>query len=149
MNVTLDRLLEFIGNHWIMSSAMFIVTYLLIQDLVETALRKHKTISPNEAVLLMNDDGTVVIDVREPAEYAEGHIEGARNIPLAKLQQRAQELEAYKLSPVIVGCQSGTRSPAACKTLHALGFTRVFEMKGGMVAWGEQKLPVTKSRNKG
>lgn len=148
MNVTLDRLLEFIGNHWIMSSALFIVTYLLIQDFFESAFRKHKTVSPNEAVVLMNNEGTLVIDVREPNEYAEGHIEGSRNIPLAKLEQRVTEIETYKQSPVIVGCQSGTRSPAGCKKLSALGFTQVFELTGGMVAWNEQKLPVSKKRNK-
>ena len=146
MNVTLDRLLEFIGNHWIMSSALFIVTYLLVQDLIETAFRKYKTVTPNQAVLLMNNDGTLVVDVREPHEYAEGHIEGAKNIPLNKIEQSAREIEAYKGSPIIVGCQSGTRSPAACKKLHALGFTRVFEMTGGMVAWKEQNLPISKKR---
>lgn len=147
MNITLDRLLEFISNHWIMSSALFIVTYLLIQDFFESAFRKHKTISPSEAVVLMNNEGTVVIDVREPNEYAEGHIEGARNIPLGKLEQRANELEAYKQSTMIVGCQSGTRSPTACKKLSALGFASLFELKGGMVAWKEQNLPLSKKRN--
>ncbi|NTU65501.1 MAG: rhodanese-like domain-containing protein, partial [Chloroflexi bacterium] len=117
MNVTPDRLLEFIGNHWIMASGLFIVTILLVQDLIDAAFRKHKSVSPNEAVLLMNNDNTIVIDVRDPNEYAEGHIEGSRNIQLAKLAERAAELEAHKETPVIVTCQSGTRSPAAGKKL--------------------------------
>jgi rhodanese-related sulfurtransferase len=146
MNVTPDRLLEFIGNHWVMTSGLFIVTILLIQDFVETAFRKHKTVSPTEAVVLMNNDDTVVIDVREASEYAEGHIEGARHIPLAKIEERAFELQDYKQKPVIVTCQSGTRSPAASRKLTSLGFTRVFEMKGGLLAWEDQKLPITKKR---
>ncbi len=148
MNVTLDRLIEFIGNHWIMSSGLFIVAILLIQDLIESAFRKHKTLSPTEAVALMNDDNTVVVDVREANEYAEGHIEGTRHIPVGKIEERAYELEAYKQSPVIVTCNSGTRSPQACKKLVSLGFSQVFEMKGGMMAWEDQKLPVSKKRNK-
>lgn len=148
MNVTPDRLLEFIGNHWIMASGLFIVTILLIQDLIDSALRKHKTVSPNEAVLLMNNDDTIVVDVREPSEFAEGHIEGARNIQLAKLAERAVELEAHKETPVIVTCQSGTRSMAAGKKLTALGFKQVYEMRGGMFAWKDNSLPISKKRGK-
>jgi rhodanese-related sulfurtransferase len=148
MNITLDRLLEFIGNHWVMSSGLLIVTILLIQDFIESVFRKHKTVSPTEAVVLMNDDNTAVIDVREPHEYAEGHIEGARHIPLGKIEERAHELEAYRNKPVVVTCQSGTRSPAASRKLCALGFTQVFEMKGGMMAWEDQKLPISRKREK-
>jgi rhodanese-related sulfurtransferase len=131
-----------------MSSGLFIVIILLIQDLIETALRKHKTVSPIEAVALMNGDDTVVIDVREANEYAEGHIEGSRNIPVSKIAERAYELEAYKQSPVVVTCNSGTRSPQACGKLVSQGFTKVFEMKGGMMAWEDLKLPVSKKRSK-
>ena len=147
MNVTLDRLFEFIGNHWIMSSGLFIVAILLIQDFIESALRKHKTISPLEAVMLMNNDDTIVIDVREANEYAEGHIEGARHIPLDKLEKSIYQLEASKDKPVIVTCQSGTRAPSASKKLSSLGFTQVFEMRGGIAAWLEQNLPLSKSRS--
>ncbi|SMF96693.1 Rhodanese-related sulfurtransferase [Methylomagnum ishizawai] len=145
MNVTFDRLVEFIGNHWIMSSGLFIVIILLIQDFIESLTRKHKTVSPIEAVALMNDDHTLVLDVREPNEFDQGHIEGARNVPLAKLES-ALELEPHKQNPVIVTCQSGTRSQPACKQLLAQGFTQVFELSGGMLAWEDQKLPVTRKR---
>lgn len=148
MNVSTDQLLEFVGNHWIMTSGLFIVTILLIQDLIDTAFRKHKTVSPSEAVLLMNDDNTIVIDVRDPTEYAEGHIEGSRNIQFPKLAERAGELEGYKQTPVIVTCQSGTRSLAAGKKLTAMGFKQVYEMRGGMFAWKDNNLPISKKRGK-
>jgi len=148
MNVTLDRLMEFLSNHWLMASGLFIVIILLVQDILDSVFRKHKAVSPSEAVTLMNDENTVLIDVREPHEFAEGHISNARHIPLGKIEERAYELESSKANPVIVVCQSGTRSPTACKKLVALGFTQVHEMKGGMVAWQEDKLPVTKKRNK-
>lgn len=148
MNVTFDRLVEFIGNHYIMSSGLFIVIILLIQDLIEGLTRKHKTASPLEAVALMNGEDTVVVDVREPNEYAEGHIEGSRNIPVGKIDQGAFEIESHKQSPVIVTCQSGTRSAQAAKQLAAKGFTQVFELRGGMLAWEDQKLPVSRKRGK-
>jgi rhodanese-related sulfurtransferase len=148
MNVSPEQLIEFIGNHWMMAAGLFIVTILLIQDIFDSATRKHKTISPNEAVVLMNDEKTILVDVRDPTEFAEGHIEGARNIPLAKLDERAGELETHKNLPIIVNCQSGTRSLAAGKKLTKLGFTQIHEMKGGMFAWKDQNLPVTKKRGK-
>jgi rhodanese-related sulfurtransferase len=148
MSVTPDRLLEFIGNHWIMVSGVVVVAALLIQDILESALRKHKAISPSEAVTLMNEDDTVIVDVREPSEYAEGHIEGARNIPVGKIADRINELEPYKQNPIIVACNSGTRSPTASKQLVRQGFSRICELKGGMVAWEEQKLPISKKRTR-
>jgi rhodanese-related sulfurtransferase len=148
MDLDLDRLFEFIGNHWIMVSAVVVVAVLLAQDLIESVLRKHKLVTPSGAVALMNDDATVVIDVREPHEYSAGHIENARHIPLGKIDDRAYELQDHKQGPIVVACQSGTRSPQACRKLMALGFSQVYELQGGMVAWEEQKLPVSRKRTK-
>lgn len=148
MNITPDRLLEFLGNHPLMSGAFLVVTVLLLQDIIDSLFRKHKTVTPQQAVLLMNDEETIVVDVREPKEFSEGHIAGARNIPLGKIDERAGfELTAHKETPVIVTCQSGTRSSQASKKLVKQGFSKVFEMKGGMTAWGEQNLPISKKRH--
>jgi rhodanese-related sulfurtransferase len=150
MDITLERLLEFVGNHWFMTSALIIVAILLIQDILDSLLRKHKSVTPHQAVLLMNDEKTVVVDVREPNEFAGGHIEGARNIPLGKIEERgAFELEPFKQSPIIVACQSGTRSTPAGKKLAGMGFTQIYELQGGMSLWTEQNLPISKKRSKG
>jgi len=144
----LDRIFEFLGNHWIMVGATVVVAVLLAQDLIETMLRKHKLVTPAGAVALMNGEQTIVIDVREPHEFSAGHIENARHIPLGKIDDRAYELQESKTSPVIVACQSGTRSPQACRKLAAQGFTDVYELQGGMVAWEEAKLPISRKRSK-
>ncbi|MDD2769253.1 MAG: rhodanese-like domain-containing protein [Methylococcus sp.] len=144
----MTRLLEFLGNHWMMTSALLVVTVLLIQDLLESLFRKHKVITPTGAVQLMNTDEALIIDVREAAEFAEGHVEGAYHIPLAKLGERVTEIAQHKNAPVIVTCQQGTRSPAACKTLTKAGFSQVYEMRGGMLAWSDSNYPITKKRKK-
>ena len=141
-----DQLLEFIGNHYVMDGALFLVTILLIQDIFDNLFRKHTMVSPSEAVILLNNDATILVDVREATEFAEGHIEGARNIPFGKLDERVAELDGHKASAVIVTCQSGTRSLAAGKKLTGHGFTQVYELKGGLFAWKDQNLPVTKKR---
>jgi rhodanese-related sulfurtransferase len=142
----MDRLIEFVSNHWIMSSGLFIVALLLIQDLFDIAFRKYKTASPAESVALLNDDRTILIDVREPNEFANGHIENARHISFARLDDKLYELEPYKDNPIIVTCQQGTRSKEACKKLVKKGFTQVYEMRGGMLAWQDMKLPISKKK---
>ncbi len=142
----MERLLEFIGNHLYLVIAFAVVTVLLLRDLVESLLRKYQVVSPLQAVMLLNQEDAVVVDVREPPEWAKGHIGDAQLIPLGELDKRLEELASFKDRPVIVTCQSGTRSPAACKKLVKAGFTRVYMLKGGMTAWEDANLPATKPK---
>ncbi|MDG1482538.1 MAG: rhodanese-like domain-containing protein [Myxococcota bacterium] len=65
--------------------------------------------------------GAVLVDVRSPAEFASGHLDGARNIPLGALRSRLDELSAD--AEVVVYCASGMRSASAAKRLRSAGFT--------------------------
>lgn len=100
--------------------------------------------SPAEAVLLVNREHALVLDVREDAEFATGHIPEARHIPLGQLAARTSELDAWKDKPVVVNCQSGMRSANACSLLRKQGFNKVFNLSGGFAAWQAAKLPATK-----
>ncbi|WP_327036686.1 rhodanese-like domain-containing protein [Methylomonas sp. MK1] len=90
----------------------------------------------------MNSDDVVVLDVREANEFVKSHIENAINIPLGKLEEQISSLEKHKNHPMIVTCQTGARSVAACKTLTKTGFDNVFNMSGGMQSWEDNKLPI-------
>ena len=83
----MDRYLEFILNHYILSLALAVVTYLLIQEFFDTAFKKFGYLSPLLAVAKMNDSDTLVIDVREPPEFVLSHIEQSTNMPLGKLPE--------------------------------------------------------------
>lgn len=144
----IERTIQFIGNHWMLSSVHFIVSLLLVQDLLDTATRKYKTASPAAAVALLNQDDTLVIDVRDPAEFAKGHIEGARAISLVRVKEKLFELEPHKNSPILVYCQQGTHSKEACKQLAAAGFTKVYYLEGGIITWQDQKLPLVRKNKK-
>ena len=144
----MDLYFDFVTNHWMLFMALCVVTFLLIQDLIETALQKFETISPILAVAKMNTESAVVLDVREEVDYAKGHIENAINAPLAKINKDINNLEVYKNSPVVVVCQTGTRSTPACRTLTKKGFEKVFQLKGGMQSWEENKLPINMGSNK-
>lgn len=145
----MDRLIEFILNHYLLSLALAVVTFLLIQDLFESLFNKFKSLSPLLAVVKMNADDAVIIDVREPHEFIKGAIENAVNIPLGKLDSRLDEIAQHKEHPVIVVCHTGTRSVPACKTLNKAGFTDVYNITGGMQSWEDHKLPIIiASKNK-
>jgi rhodanese-related sulfurtransferase len=95
-----------------------------------------------EATRLMNQPGALVLDVREAAEFAAGHLPRARHIPLGELAKRVDEIAKFKDKPVIVTCRSGARSGSACRTLKAAGFSNVHNLKGGVPAWEQASLPV-------
>ena len=97
-----------------------------------------------EAVQLMNRRDAVVLDVRDTAEYAAGHIPHARNIPFANLTDRLRELEKMKSRPIIINAQSGTHSAKVCGALKKIGFSDVFALRGGLTGWVEASLPVEK-----
>lgn len=97
-----------------------------------------------EATRLMNQAGTLVLDVRESDEFASGHLPKARHIPLKELEARLPEIAKFKEKPVIVTCRSGARSGSACRALRKAGFTNVHNLKGGVPAWQQASLPVEK-----
>ena|SRR5699024_3237951 len=74
-----------------------------------------------------------LIDVREPQEFKNGHILGARNIPLTQMKQRLIEMRKDK--PVYLYCQSSTRSARAAQLLHKHGYEDINQLKGGFKKW--------------
>lgn len=94
----------------------------------------------------MQQGGALLLDVREPEEFAAGHAPGSKLIPLGQLQNRIGELRAAKNDPVVVICRSGRRSLQAANMLGQLGFTSVYNVQGGMLAWEKASLPVSLGR---
>lgn len=101
-------------------------------------------LTPAAATLLINREDAIVLDVRESNEWSTGHIPGSRHIALGQLDKRIPEIEKFKARPIIVCCASGNRSGSACGKLKAAGFEKVFNLGGGIAAWADASLPVTK-----
>jgi rhodanese-related sulfurtransferase len=83
----------------------------------------------------------LILDVRQPAEFQQVHITGAKLIPLNEIYKRMKELP--KGREIVCVCATGSRSRSAAKILAKEGFT-VFDMEGGMTSWRHAKLPVQK-----
>lgn len=100
------------------------------------AFQISKEISTTElANRLKNGESPIIVDVREPAEWAEGHIAGAKHIPLGQLIERMDELD--KNQEMILICRSGGRSGLACELLSENGFD-VVNMTGGIMSWTDE-----------
>ena len=101
-------------------------------------------VSATEAVMLMSRSKPLILDVRDATEFAAGHIQGAKNIPLAELASRVKEIEKFKDKPVLVHCQRGMRAKSACSILRAQQFSQLHNLQGGLDTWSEAKLPLIK-----
>ena len=99
-------------------------------------------VAPTEAVLLINREKAVLIDVCEPHEFAQGHAVGSKNIPLAQLEAELPSIVKNKSVPVILVCQAGSRAAAQAKKL---GYERAQALAGGLRAWREASLPTEKA----
>jgi rhodanese-related sulfurtransferase len=106
------------------------------------------SVTPAQAVTLINREKAVLVDVSEPAEYAAGHALNARHVPFGELESSPKGLPTNKALPVLLMCPTGARAGRAVAVLKKLGFQNVSAVSGGLAAWREAQLPVEKSADK-
>ncbi len=133
--------LEFLTQQWILVAALLVVVALLIRH---EAGKSGAGLSPQQAINLVNGEQGVFVDLRDGADFKQGHIVDALHIPASQLEKRAPELEKYRSRPVVLVCKMGQSAGAASKQLKALGFEQVYKMTGGMTEWGNLQLPVVR-----
>lgn len=92
----------------------------------------YETITENTANELISSNDVVIIDVRGSDEFDTGHIKGAINVPLSKIDEITYEKDQY----IIVYCASGMRSSNAAQILVDLGYENVYNLDGGLINWG-------------
>ena len=94
---------------------------------------------------LINREKAVVIDVCEPAEFAAGHVGGAKNVPLGELEAKLSSVVKNKALPLILVCASGARSGRAVAIAKKLGYEQAQSLGGGLKAWKDANLPIEKA----
>ncbi|MBT8428713.1 MAG: rhodanese-like domain-containing protein [Gammaproteobacteria bacterium] len=136
-----QQLLEFAGNHMLLVAAFMAVLTALIWNLVTDPGGKN-AVDPLTATAMINHDDAIVLDVRSMAEFKDGHIVNAINIPLNGLGSNVKQIEKHRDKPIVTVCRSGSRSGSACAILRKHGFENVKNLRGGMLAWENASLPV-------
>jgi rhodanese-related sulfurtransferase len=126
---------------------------LTLAQMVANARSQAREISPTQAAQARNDaELSLIVDVREPAEYTDGHVPEAVNIPRGLLELRADPsspvadhaLSADQSARILLYCTKGpgARSLFAAQTLASMGYENVEVLAGGLIAWAEAGLPV-------
>ena len=97
------------------------------------------------AVQLINRQRGVLVDVREPAEFAAGHPVGAKNVPMDQLESKLAGAVKNKTVPLLLMCESGTRAQRAVAIAKKLGYEQAQAVAGGLKSWKDANLPVEKA----
>jgi rhodanese-related sulfurtransferase len=134
---------KFILDNWMLIAVALSSGFFLLLPVVQDAAGSG--MSPTQAVQCMNREKGVVIDVCGDDEFAAGHISGAVHVPLDQLENRLATVAKNKSTPLIMVCASGARSKRAQAVAQKLGYEKVHSLQGGLKAWKEANLPVTKA----
>ncbi|MBC8519750.1 MAG: rhodanese-like domain-containing protein [Gammaproteobacteria bacterium] len=140
----MEELSTFIFNNWELVAAFVMTLVMLFFNIYGDQLRGFESITPEAAIRLMNEDDTVLLDVRAKDELTkDGQIKGASHIPLNQLKNSLGDLDKHRTHPVIAICRSGQRSGVACSQMKKGGFEKVYNLKGGIRSWKNAGLPVS------
>lgn len=126
---------------WLAIGAILMLAFLAL--LAWPRAQAERTLAPEVSVaeaVALQEDGAFFLDVREPDEWAEAHIEGSTLIPLGELEKRTDEVPTDR--DIVVVCGSGNRSKKGRDILYAAGFEQATSMAGGLAAWKEEGRPV-------
>lgn len=139
----MDHLPDYLGHHpWLAAYAILTAIAVLIFELRERSASAG-ALGTQDAIRLMNQ-GATLLDLREQQAFSQGHISGARHFDVAQIDKAAETLKRYKERPLILYCDRGTTGAAAARKLMGQGFTKVFNLRGGMAAWRAENLPLAR-----
>ncbi len=139
----MQQFLEYVTHHYALVAAAVVMLALVLVHEFRARTASFASISPAEAVRLVNA-GAVLVDIRGREAFEAGHIAGARNVPGAVIADGAQPLERFKEKAVIAYCDTGMTAGSAARHLGRLGFSKAYNLRGGLAAWRQENLPVVK-----
>jgi rhodanese-related sulfurtransferase len=140
----MDRLLEYISHHPWYASGAAIAALLVIAYELRARNENIAAVSPQDVVRLMNQ-GAMVIDLRPAEAFATGHVAGARQMSGEQILKANETLKKQKEKVVVVYDDTGSLGASAVRQLAAQGFTKAFNLRGGIAAWRAENLPLSKA----
>jgi len=140
----MERLIEYVTHHPLLVGSVALALVLVITTESRLRATAFAAITAQELIRLMNQ-GALVLDIRKPDEYAQGHVNGAKHLPSDQILTASENFKRFKDKPVVVYCDSGSLASSAVRQLHDQGFTKAFTLRGGFAGWRAENLPVTKA----
>ena len=138
--------MKFLIDNWILIVVAFGSGAMLLWPAIRGgSLGTGGSLNATGAVLLMNREKAVVVDVSEPAEFATGHILGSKNLPFGELEAKLESTVKNKALPVILVCPTGARAARLVGAAKKLGYSNVQAIAGGLRSWREAGLPLEKA----
>ncbi len=131
-------------DNWMLISIAVASGGMLIWPLIAGGMNAG-ALTASGAVQLINREKAVVVDVGDEAEFAAGHVTGAKHVPLNELEERLVATVKNKTVPLILVCANGARSARAVATAKKLGYEQAQSLGGGLKAWKEANLPLEKA----
>ena len=135
--------MKFIVDNWLLILIALSSGGLLAWPLVRGA--NSGSLTAQGAVRLINRERAVVVDVREPEEFAAGHVTGAKNVPLKQLEEKLAATVKNKGVPLVLVCATGARAQRAVAMAKKLGYEQAQAVAGGLKSWKDANLPVEKA----
>jgi phage shock protein E len=116
---------------------VYVILAIVIVFVIVTKFNNRgiKHMNVENAQELVKDLAVTILDVRSPEEFAQGHLQKARLIPVGEIANRIGELSSLKDKKILVYCHAGNRSAVASRILMKNGFTSVENLDGGITAW--------------
>lgn len=137
------KLIEFVTANWMLILIALSSGGMLAWPLIRGS--GGGTLTAQGAVQLINRERAVLVDVREPEEFATGHMIGAKNVPLNQLDEKLASTVKNKNVPLLLVCATGARAQRAVTMAKKLGYEQAQAVAGGLKAWKEANLPVEKA----
>lgn len=137
----MSQIIEFVGNHTLLFIAFFVTLGMLIYTEYMRLSTANTALSPYDATQKMNAGESIFLDVRDESEFKGGHLLNSRSLPVNKLAERLHEIEKFKEKDIVVYCDNGMRASRAVGKLKKAGFSNLFTLAGGLVAWEKANLP--------
>ena len=139
----MERLIEYTNHHPWLTGALVLIAIVVIVYEMRAQSETKASVSPQDMVRLMNQ-GALLIDLRPPEAYTAGHVGGARQMSGDQILKASDTLKKYKDKAVVVYDDTGSLGASAVRQLAAQGFTKAFNLRGGLAAWRTENLPLTR-----
>ena len=141
----MHQLVEFVSNHvWLVGAFLVALVAVLYQEMQSAGVKEQLGLA--KAVDYINNQGAMVLDVRNRSMFESGHIAGAKSVLISTLQSNPQDCIEAMDHPVLLVCAKGTNTGALAYQLKRKGYEKVKVLTGGMTNWVNEGMPVVKGK---